>query len=994
MGHPTFVFRLAMAFLLPSVLASVVRAAEPDTAGMTLFEKRIRPLLVEHCYECHSSEKKIKGGLRLDDRAAWEKGGDSGAAIVPGKPDESLLIEALRHEGSLKMPPKGRLPDAAIRDFEQWVKLGAPDPRRADAPKPGRSAEIDFDAGRRHWSYQPVANAQTPAVQDSAWPITNIDRFILSRLETNGLRPAADATTEALVRRLYFDLVGLPPTPEQIDEHLADHSPDAWERLVDRLLASPQFGERWGRHWLDVVRYGESLTLRGFILKEAWRYRDYVIESFDTDVPYNQFVREQIAGDLLASLPASAPLKGEVRETGDGGESSTKAGSTLSAAAALKLRQRQLVATTMLMLGNTNLEEQDKPQLEMDLIDEQLDVISRGFLAQTITCARCHDHKFDPIPTRDYYALAGILKNAKTLDHENISKWVEVPLPLEPNEEAFFARQDRELAALQTGLDEIRASLKKATATAVAATMPTIVALKELPGIVVDDSAAKRVGAWQHSTSVRSYVGDGYLHDLDEAKGDKTLTFDPEITETGTYEVRLAYTPGDNRAMKVPVTVFSADGEKTIEINQRETPPLEGRFVSLGQYRFERGGQSFVIVSNAGTKGHVIADAIQFVPADDAASSPVIAAETKKTDKPLPESDEVKGLREEVKRRESALKKLRAAGPKRPMVISVAEKSKPEDLFIHVRGTVQNRGPVVPRGFLQIATSPSTPAIPADAGGRLQLADWLAARDNPLTARVMVNRVWHWLFGAGLVRTTDNFGTTGESPSHPDLLDHLSTTFMEDGWSVKRLIRRVVVSRVYRLAATDSSESRATDPENRLLAHANRRRLDAECLRDAMLLASGSLLWERGGQTYPAELAADYGFIEHLPRRSVYLPVFRNALPELLEAFDFADPSLVTGRRNTSTVAPQALYLMNHPFVLEQSRLVAERLLAEPHADDAARLTRAYRLILGRQPLAEERLISGQFVKTITIADSMSSADTWQQLIQSLFATVQFRYSD
>lgn len=1019
------------------------RAAEPDSVGLTLFEKRIRPLLVEHCYECHSAGKKIKGGLRLDHREAWVKGGDSGAAIVPGKPEESLLIEALRHEASLKMPPKGKLPDAAIRDFEQWVKLGAPDPRRADDGKADSSAEIDIEGGRRHWSYRPVAKAPPPNVRDTTWPETEIDRFILSRLEARGLTPVADAAPETLVRRLYFDLIGLPPTPEQIDMFLADRSPEAWERLVDRLLASPQFGERWGRHWLDVVRFGESLTLRGFILKEAWRYRDYVIESFDIDVPYNEFVREQIAGDLLSAvhatgraassspsppgggragvgganvsvrqpaklatdpasnrasspavtlIPAPSPVEGEGRNPA-AVESPGRSASSLLAADQLKLRQRRLVATTMLMLGNTNLEEQDKPQLEMDLIDEQLDVIGRGFLAQTITCARCHDHKFDPIPARDYYALAGILKNAKTLDHENISKWVEVPLPLEPEQEAVFAGRDRELVALQTGLDGVRAALKKATAPTTP--IATIVAVKDLPGVVVDDADAKQVGTWKHSKSIRTYVGDGYLHDLDEAKGDKTLTFDPELPETGTYEVRLAYTPGENRAAKVPVTVFSADGEKTIDVNERETPPIEGRFTSLGQYRFERGGQSFVIVANTGTKGHVVADAIQFLPTGEVAATAANAAEKKPPEKSVPESDEVKALREEVKRREGELKKFKASGPMRPMVISVAEKAKPEDLFIHLRGSVHNRGPIVPRGFLQVATpasSPDSPTIPADSGGRLELANWLASADNPLTARVMVNRVWHWLFGSGLVRTTDNFGTTGEMPSHPELLDHLAATFVEDGWSVKRLIRRIALSRTYRLATTGSAEARAADPENRLLAHAHRRRLDAECLRDAMLVASDSLQWKRGGQTYPAELAADYGFSDFPAIRSVYLPVFRNTLPDLFEAFDFADPSLVTGRRNTSTVAPQALFLMNHPFVLEQSRLVAEKLLAEPH--DNARLTRAYRQILGRQPTAEERTIAGRFLETATSVDSTTRAGLWQQFIQSLFATVQFRYVD
>ena len=459
----------------------------------------------------------------------------------------------------------------------------------------------------------------------------------------------------------------------------------------------------------------------------------------------------------------------------------------------------------------------------------------------------------------------------------------------------------------------------------------------------------------------------------------------------GKYEVRFAYTPGGNRAEEVPVTVFSADGEKTITVNERESPPLEGRFISLGEYRFERGGQSFVIVSNGQTKGHVIADAVQFLPVDPGAA-PSSGAGADDKAKPAPiETEELKKLREEAKRLESEYAKRKKNAPRRPVVMTVVEQLEPRDLHVLVRGSVHNQGPPAPRGFLQVA-SVNQPAIPPTEGGRRQLAEWLSSRENPLTARVLVNRVWHWLFGAGLVRTTDNFGTTGEAPSHPELLDHLATTFVDDGWSIKRLIRRIVLSRTYQLSVGDNTAARTADPENRLWWRMNRRRLDAECLRDAMLQTSGTLRPERGGPGFRDDLAADYGFVDSSNRRSVYVPVFRNALPELFEVFDFADPSTVTGRRTTSTVAPQALFLMNHPFVAEQAKLAAARLLSQNHAAPTDRLTRAFRLTLGRPPTAEERQTSLRFLDASIGNDLESQTSAWSQLIQALFATLDFRY--
>ncbi|HLY12691.1 MAG TPA: DUF1553 domain-containing protein [Planctomycetota bacterium] len=896
---------------------------------LEVFEKKIRPILTERCFACHSVKaEKLKGGLLLDSRDGALKGGDSGPAIVAGEPRKSLLVKAVRWvDDDLKMPPKKRLSDEQVADLESWIQKGAVWP--ADGPaaasgRPKKQVGLTIEEGRAFWAYRAP---QLPADAD-------IDHLILARLSAQNLKPGPAADRATLLRRVTIDLIGLPPAPEEVDRFVNDPAPDAYEKIVDRLLASRQFGERWGRHWLDVARFAESLTLRGFILKEAWRYRDYVIEAFNRDLPYDRFVREQIAGDLL-----EAPT--------------------------LDDRRRQLIAASFLQLGNTNLEEQDKKQLEMDVVDEQLDTIGKAFLAQTIGCARCHDHKFDPIPTRDYYALAGILKNARSLEHANVSKWLEIPLPADGAREAEVRRQEDAVAALQA---KIKAE-KDATPKAKASKATGALAVADIVGVTVDDTKAEKVGEWKLSTFSGSYIGAGYVHDDAKGKGEKSLTFHPDLA-AGHYEVRFAYAPGESRASNVPVTILSADGEKLIVVNEQEAPPIDGRFVSLGTFRFEN-NQGFVIVSNEGTKGHVTADAVVFIPTDN-------ADQNKAATKAAPGGGRLKELEEE-------LKTLQESGPRRDMVMAVREEKTITDLRIHIRGSVHTLGETARRGVLQVATLGPAPAIPATESGRRQLADWIASPANPLTARVMANRIWHWLFGAGLVRTTDNFGTTGELPSHPELLDALAIRFAQDGWSVKTLIRRIVRTDAYRRAAGKAPE---IDPENRLWSVSNRRRLDAECIRDTMLQVSGRLQLDPPvGPSYPYSLSADYGYKASSDRRSVYVPVFRNALAEMFELFDFADASVTTGRRNASTVAPQALYLLNSPFVLEQAKGAASRLLSEPLADDRARVLRAWRLTLGRAPTEGEAAVALQGV-----AAAATPERGWASVFHALFASLDFRY--
>lgn len=882
-----------------------------DAAGDAFFEKKVRPLLVEHCLECHTAGKKTKGGLALDSRAGWQTGGDGGAAIVPGNLDESLLIKAVRYaDANLQMPEKRKLPDAAIAVLEEWVKMGAPDPREGAAMAKVQTG-MSLTDGRKFWSYVAPKKPPVPEVKDTAWPRNTIDRFVLAKLEAAGLRPSPDAAPDVLARRLSLNITGLPPSGLSLDA----------------MLASPQFGEHWGRHWLDVARFAESSGGgRTLLYKDAWRYRDYVIEAFNANVPFDRFLREQIAGDLL-DVPNSEE------------------------------RRRLLTATAFLALGPTNYEEQDKQQLRFDVIDEQLDTIGKTVLGQTVGCARCHDHKFDPIPQRDYYAMAGIFASTRTLYNytDNVARWVDASLPLPPEKETALAAHEAAVDALEKEL----AAAKKANKGNAAAGN---IAAADVPGIVVDDVDAKLVGPWEHSTRIDGYIGNGYRTDQNMAKGECTITFTPKFPQAGRYEVRLAYVHGAGRANNVPVTILHADGENDIVVDESVPPPVDGRFVSLGTFRFEKDGAGFVLVSNAGTAGYVIADAVQFIPEGEQ-----VAASSKGP---------------AMKELTAQLKRVKESGPKRPLAMSVREVA--EDIggtHIRVRGVAGQRGELVERGFLNVLALPVA-TFSQKESGRREFADWLASRENPLTARVFVNRAWHWLFGAGLVSTVDNFGTTGELPSHPELLDWLAVEFVEHGWDVKWLVREIVSSRTW--------QQRSGAGENRLLSHYPRRRLSAEQLRDAMLVASGELdstllgpnIAEAGeidaNDTSAQNIEYRYEFKD--TRRSVYTPAFRNRRLDLFEVFDFGNINTPLGARTTSTVAPQALFFLNHPWVIARARAAAAR---------ATSLDAAYLSTLGRAPRAGERMKFEAFLAT---SDGKETA--WEHIFQTLFASVDFRFSE
>jgi mono/diheme cytochrome c family protein len=736
----------------------VAPAAATATATLTaqqsaFFEDKIRPLLAAHCLKCHSAaEGKTKGGLALDTREGTLKGGDSGPAVVPGNPDKSVLIKAVRYtDPNVQMPPKGeKLSDAQIADLVAWVKMGAPDPRTGAA----KGKYADASAKKTWWAFQPVKKQEPPAVQNKSWPANPVDNFILAKLEEKNLKPSAPADRRVLIRRLYFDLVGLPPTPAEVETFVADKSSTAYEKLVDKLLASPHYGERWGRHWLDVARYSDTVgdTARrreSPAYPFAWTYRDYVVKAFNDDKPYDQFIREQIAADKLPN---------------------NKDRTTLAALGFITVGDH--------FDGNRD-----------DIINDRIDVVTKGFNGLTVACARCHDHMFDPIPTRDYYALHGIFASTE-----------------EPKELPVIATTDRVKYAEY--LKE-KAALDKAEA-----------------DLMAQAKAAK-------------------------AKGGK---------------------PAAKKELQKQAQQLTVQGDR--------------------------------------------------------------------------------------------LDMTHPGAPARAMVLQDVDK--PKDSPVYIRGEKDNHGPVVPRRYLEVFRAPNAPAFKFGSG-RLELAYSIANKNNPLTARVMVNRVWQHHFGEGFVLTPDDFGTMSTPPSHPELLDYLSTYFTDNGWSVKKLHKHILLSATYQQASTDNPRFAQVDPFNRLLWRQNVRRLEFEPLRDSILAMAGSLDRTMGGR--PVNLGGGGGDNagkdkkgagglrpqgSYSTRRTLYGYIDRANVAEVLNHFDFAQPEMPNGKRYQTTVPQQALFLMNNPLVIEQARKIVERTDFKGVEDDEKRIAFLYNLIYQRPPAAQE----------------------------------------
>jgi hypothetical protein len=949
-------------------------AAEPTPKQLEFFEQQVRPLLVKRCYECHSADAgTAEGGLRLDSRDGWETGGDSGPAIEAGNVAGSLLVTAVRYDG-LEMPPDGRLPTDEIAILEKWVEMGAPDPRTGAAMDAARPQSIDFDEARQFWSFQPPRRHAVPAVARHEWPHNDIDRFVLAKIEAVGLAPTVDADARTWLRRVTFDLTGLPPTPEELDAFLNDDSDDARSRVVDRLLASSAFGEHWGRHWLDVARYAD--TNGGDFnatFKSAWRYRDYVIAALNADKPFDEFVREQLAGDLLEW------------------ESDEE-------------RAEQLIATGFLMVGCKMLSERDKEKFRMDVVDEQIDTVGRAFLGLTLGCARCHDHKFDPLPTADYYALAGIFQSTESFRGESqkyVSTWKEVELPVPSEVKAAlkeYQQQTRRLQASIAGLEAEQKSLGDRLKTLDPGT----------GGIIVDDTQAKLVGNWKKSTYSSNYFGEGYIHNDQQGVGEKSATFTPTLPHAGEYEVRFAFAGSGGRATNVPIVVRHAKGEERLTVDQTKPAPIDQLWLSLGKFPFEKGTAGSVTVETTDTNGYVLADAMQFLPTDQPAETKPTAGEKAAIARLRDQSADVAAQLEAA---QQYLKEHQAAAPPPiPTCMAVREMEQIADAAVRIRGEVHREGEIIPRGFLTVLAKDQPPQLSdTSQSGRLELADWITSADNPLTARVIVNRVWQHLFGRGIVPTVDNFGHLGQPPTHPELLDTLAVEIVDDGWSLKRLIRRLVLSRTYGLSSlphTTAGENDAPpvtvehpDPANDLLTHARRRRLPAESIRDGLLAVSGQLDREAGGSSVEplaylaiatsGKKSADLKIDENR-RRSVYLPMVRNDLPEVLRLFDIADPELVTGRRPVTNVPAQALYLMNSPFVATAASETAARIV-DSTTDDQQRLDRTYALLLSRMPTQAERERALHF---LTADGEQSTTQAWSQFVHILLASTEFRMLD
>lgn len=1010
---------LALAALL-GVAASAQKTKEaprvtPEQAAF--FETKIRPVLADNCFACHG-ETLQQGGLRADSRAALLKGGTSGPAIIPGQPDRSPLVTVLHYDGKIKMPPSGKLKPAEIAALGEWVRRGAPWPEaRASGAAGG------YKTAQRWWSFVPVKKPALPAVKDTGWAKSPIDRFVLAKLEANGLIPAPPADRRTLIRRVYFDLIGLPPTPDEVAAFVADRSPDAYARVVERLLASPHYGERWARHWLDVARYADSNGLdENKAFAHAWRYRDYVVRALNTDKPYDQFIQEQLAGDLM-------PTDDEA------------------------LRNDRITATGFLTLGAKVLAEQDKPKLVMDIVDEQIEVTSKAVMGLTVSCARCHDHKFDPVSTRDYYALAGIFKSTKTMkDLGFVSNWNERELRTKALDARIAAHQAtlKPLqAAVQAATDQANTNLLAALRRDADRYLLAGWELSRQPGTVSVAEAPLRAGdAPRQFVEAEKFDPGNAVRDTENyGKGIGVIhtgaapTFaEWEITvpAAGSYQLELRYAAMETRPVRLvlngKVARTDAAGQTTGSWN-----PDTQRWEPQGIFAFKAGSNTLRIERD-GPIPHfdkllVVAmpDADPNVPAprsrDEIAKAhgliPAVVQRwaerlRRESEKPvlteaemaallvLPEKPETfygEDARAALKKATEQLTAAQAQAPPVPVVMAV-EEGKVENVRVHVRGDTQNLGDEVPRRFPTALAGDRQTPIDSARSGRLDLARWLTRPEHPLTARVAVNRIWQHHFGDGLVRTPDNWGLRGEKPTHPELLDWLAVTFVAEGWSLKKMHRRILFSATYQMSTVASAKSLRADPENRLLARSNRRRLEAEPFRDALLAVSGRLDRTLGGSllTTPnndyvtndqSVNAAQYG----APRRSLYLPVIRNALFDLFQAFDFGDPTTVNARRASTTVAPQALLVLNSPFVQEQARAFADALLARPNQTDAQRTRQAYLKALGRSPTPEETKRAQRFLARYDAALAAAEKDAgkrraraWQGLCHVLLASNEFIY--
>ena len=908
------------------------------------FEARIRPILVEQCFSCHGP-KKQQSGLRLDSREGLLIGADSGPVVVPGQPEESPLIEAIGHDGTIKMPPKSKLPAQAIVNLTTWVRMGVPWPENTSSTagaRAGGSATGVAATAKNHWAFQPIKDSSPPVVKNTAWPRNSVDRFIVARLESKGLSPSPQADKRTLIRRATFDLTGLPPTPAEVESFEADTAPSSYARVIDRLLGSPRYGERWARYWLDVARYADT---KGYILFQeadyhwAYTYRDYIIGAFNHDLPYDRFLIEQIAADRLPPEQGKRPLQ---------------------ALGFLTLGAR--------FMGNIH-----------DVIDDRIDVICRGLMSLTVTCARCHDHKFDPIPAQDYYSLYGVLASAR-----------EPTIPPEAFESprtTVYAQFVRELEVRQRKLSEfvatkhhelVESARRRAAEYLIAAQRALDQPTTEDFMLLADanDLNPAMLVRWQ-----------AYLM---RTRKEHDPVFAPWHA--------LAVLPQREFASRAGPLIAQLNAESVVANTVQPVNPVVARALA-GRPPRSLAEAASLYASVLGDVERIWQDAERQAALDGRTPGPlpVPALESLRQvfhgpDSPpnvvmleygdlglLPDRPSQAKLQE----LRNAVQKWLTTGPGAPArALSVEDTPIPVESRVFVRGNPNNLGEPAPRQFLAALAGVERKPF-RDSSGRLELAQAIASRNNPLTARALVNRVWMHHFGTPLVATPGDFGLRSEPPTHPKLLDHLAARFMDEGWSIKMLHRWIMLSTTYQQQSDDRSEGHALDPENALYWRMNRRRLDFEATRDALLAVSGRLDGTIGGPPMTSLTGTSatnrtlYGFIDRLN------------LPGLYRTFDFPDPTTTSPRRDQTTVAPQALFLMNHPFVIDAARSILTRpeIAAEQNVDTKIRLF--YRLIYGRPPTDGDLVLAREFVAGLTPKSSR-----WQSFAQALLMANEFVFVD
>lgn len=888
--------------------------------------------------------------LQLTTREGFIKGASSGPVVIRGEPAASRLIRAVGYQESIKMPPTGRLSDEEILALTEWVRMGATWPNKNLNIDQPLSSENDGERGSHqtgHWAFRPVTDPRPPSVKNRDWVQNPIDSFILAKLEKEGLEPAPATDRLALLRRAKFDLHGLPPSKWEIEEFDSDTETGAFGRVIDQLLSSPRYGERWGRHWLDVARYADSTGLdEDLPFPSAWRYRDYVIEAFNLDLPYDQFVREQIAGDLIpAEMPGAVNVQG-------------------------------IVATGFLALGPRALAQIDKTRLAYDVIDEQIDTLSKTFMGLTLSCARCHDHKFDPITTRDYYSLASILASTRNFEDIKPPETVVSKLYFEPlvPRGVYQQYKDHQKRITEKGL-EIEAVMEVEVARDASERL-----YPRLPDYMVAAWKVDKSGSILKDVAEQDGLDEGvleawvdylkpgtefrpYLEKWHRADGSNLRSVAEEYLKT----FRESADPWHDRLRK---------WAKEAEAAAREGRDLPDKPKFIGRDAIRPEDRFFLEVS---------------FDAEDHKAPFALSKAGRDSVLPRDAKERVLRLREEL----AALKE--ASPPEPPMACAVAE-GDIVDQRVFVRGAHSNPAEVVPKQFpVVLAGSRQTPVT--RGSGRKQLAEWLVRPSHVLTSRVIVNRIWQWHFGEGLVRTPNNFGANGEDPSHPRLLDYLARRFVESGWSLKSLQRLILSSSTYQMSSLIDEEIRERDPENRLLTRFTARMLSVEEMRDTLLTLDGSLDLTMGGHLWPSRDEWEGGrppLIEPttVRRRTVYLPIIRNEMPSVLRLFDFADSATSSGKRNRSTTAPQALYMMNSDFLQEQSLSFAKFLVANGGFDsDPQRIEQAYLMALTRKPDAEELRFGLTYIANYPsdgAEDANPRLEAWQSLAQTLMISNEF----